>query len=462
MKTFNGYEVVDAKARQDIASHNTRITEVEKFFEAADTNGVIDKLAEVQKYIEDDAEAAASLVKSIADVDAKIDAIHIPEKVSELENDKGYLTEHQSLEGKADKEHTHPQYLTEHQSLANYYTKAQTDSAIGEAVGSIKIPEPDLTPYAKVADMPTKVSQLENDANYLTEHQSLDGYATEQYVDDAIADIDIPETDLSNYYTKTQVDNKLEIVDDSYFFDFSTAPTLANPATATAEMVEFVEQLRDGKDACAQIRDSHDDIYYPAIISKRYSSNGVYIVYLTKVAGNINLLRDNQCWEWDTICLQHDGTECVYFKGGNNSYEFVSKQYVDEAVKNAGGSNVDLTGYATEDYVDTAISNIDIPDCTMQVIDVTGASTTNQAVDGSILQKIINREHPLFCLKDGTTIYYPAYYAAGTTNVNMTLPAIYDYNASPAASEISSTEYKFTSTSGQWYVTKYTYKHDLD
>ena len=57
-------------------------------------------------------------------------------------------------------------YITEHQSLDNYYTKAQTDSAIGEAISGIQIPEVDLSPYAKVADIPTKVSQLENDANY--------------------------------------------------------------------------------------------------------------------------------------------------------------------------------------------------------------------------------------------------------------------------------------------------------
>ena len=95
--------------------------------------------------------------------------------------------------------------------LSDYYTKAQTDSAIGEAVNSIEIPEPDLSPYAKVADIPTKVSQLENDKGYLTEHQSLDGLATEKYVDDAIAAIDIPEADvdLSNYYTKEETDTAI-------------------------------------------------------------------------------------------------------------------------------------------------------------------------------------------------------------------------------------------------------------
>lgn len=54
----------------------------------------------------------------------------LPSKVSDLENDKGYLTEHQSLEG-----------------------------------------------YAKTGELPTKVSQLENDEGYLKEHQSLEGYA---------------------------------------------------------------------------------------------------------------------------------------------------------------------------------------------------------------------------------------------------------------------------------------------
>ena len=110
--------------------------------------------------------------------------------------------------------------------LSNYvtkdtvYTKEQTD--------------------ALIPSVPTKVSQLENDSNYLssipeeyvtdtelnakgylTEHQdlsdyalktdipSLDGYATTQYVDNAIANI--PTTDLSNYYTKAETYSKTEV-----------------------------------------------------------------------------------------------------------------------------------------------------------------------------------------------------------------------------------------------------------
>ena len=113
--------------------------------------------------------------------------------------------------------------------LSNYvtkdtvYTKAQTD--------------------ALIPSVPSKVSQLENDSNYLssipeeyvtetelsakgylTEHQdlsayalkteiptvpSLDGLATTEYVNNAIAHV--PTTDLSNYYTKNETYSKTEV-----------------------------------------------------------------------------------------------------------------------------------------------------------------------------------------------------------------------------------------------------------
>ena len=113
--------------------------------------------------------------------------------------------------------------------LSNYvtkdtvYTKAQTD--------------------ALIPSVPSKVSELENDSNYLssipeeyvtdtelnakgylTSHQdlsayalkteiptvpSLDGYATTEYVNNAVSNI--PTTDLSNYYTKAETYSKTEV-----------------------------------------------------------------------------------------------------------------------------------------------------------------------------------------------------------------------------------------------------------
>ena len=73
--------------------------------------------------------------------------------------------------------------------LSNYYTKAQTDARIEEAIEAIEIPDPDLSEYAKkseIPEVPENVSEFNNDAGYLTEHQSLEGYATEQYVTNVI------------------------------------------------------------------------------------------------------------------------------------------------------------------------------------------------------------------------------------------------------------------------------------
>ena len=75
----------------------------------------------------------------------------IPVNVSQLTNDSGYLTEHQSLD--------------------DYYTKSQVDGSINAVKNTI----------------PTKTSQLTNDSGYLTEHQSL-----------------------ADYYTKTQTDARID------------------------------------------------------------------------------------------------------------------------------------------------------------------------------------------------------------------------------------------------------------
>ena len=177
MKTLNGYEVVDGKARE------------------------------------------------------RLDTLVIPTKTSQLENDSQFTN----------KQYVDTAIETAKPDLTGYYTQAQTDAAIQTAIGNIDIPtvptnvsaftndaqytnktyvdnavasvdvSAQLTEYAKKTELPTKVSQLENDAGYLTEHQSLAGYATETYVDNKVAEID-----LTGYATKQEVsavENKIPSLD---------------------------------------------------------------------------------------------------------------------------------------------------------------------------------------------------------------------------------------------------------
>lgn len=81
----------------------------------------------------------------------------------------------------------------------------------------------------------------------------LTGYATEKYVDDAIANIDIPEggsTDLSNYYTKEETDELISDINqcNTYFFNAEAVEWQSRGHTpAPASLAEFAQRLLAGE-----------------------------------------------------------------------------------------------------------------------------------------------------------------------------------------------------------------------
>ena len=146
-------------------------------------------------------------------VDAKINAIEIPEidlsdyakksdipdvsrfiteipseYVTETElNAKGYLTEHQSLEGYAK--------TTDIPDVSGFALKSEIPSVEGLATETYvqekiaAIPEVDLSSYAlksEIPTVPTKTSDLTNDSGFITS-------------------ADVPEVDLSAYALKTEI-----------------------------------------------------------------------------------------------------------------------------------------------------------------------------------------------------------------------------------------------------------------
>ncbi len=58
-------------------------------------------------------------------------------------------------------------------TLGSFTTNTETETTISIPA----VEEPDLSEYAKTADIPTKVSELDNDVPFLTEHQDLSEYA---------------------------------------------------------------------------------------------------------------------------------------------------------------------------------------------------------------------------------------------------------------------------------------------
>ena len=125
--------------------------------------------------------------------------------------------------------------------LSNYYTKQEVynKAEIDSKFENLDIPDADLTGYA--------TEQWVKDQGYLTEHQSLEGYATEGWVENQnylkehqdlseyakLTDIptiptsnsaftndegyitldEVPQTDLSNYYNKSEVDELIDNIE---------------------------------------------------------------------------------------------------------------------------------------------------------------------------------------------------------------------------------------------------------
>lgn len=162
--SHNAHQIASLEQAQE--SQDARLDAVESIVE--DTRTAVDTVVENQTKVNEALDQMRGSVDAIEDNLTAID-----EKLDQIENN------YQPVD------------------LSAYYTKSETEAAIKSAVDSIEIPK-----------VPTKVSELENDAGYLTEHQdlsdyakkseipSVEGFASESYVDAKIAAINIPDTSV--------------------------------------------------------------------------------------------------------------------------------------------------------------------------------------------------------------------------------------------------------------------------
>jgi hypothetical protein len=100
---------------------------------------------------------------------------------------------------------------------------------------------------AEKGELPTKVSELTNDAGYLTEHQSLEGLATEEYVNTQIAAIPTPDVSgqINTHNTETNAHNDIRLLIEGLTTRLNT---LANSDDTTLDqMSEVVAYIKNNK-----------------------------------------------------------------------------------------------------------------------------------------------------------------------------------------------------------------------
>ncbi len=203
--------------------------------------------------------------------------------------------------------------------LSNYATKNElpsieglaSESYVQEQIGQIEIPEaPDLTPYALKSEIPNVV-----------------GLATEEYVRQKIAEAELAdsEVDLSAYYTKSEVDEKFENIEH---------PVVDLTGYATEQFVQDTVAAIPQPDLSGYVTDEE----------------------LLEAIGSIEIPST------DGLATEEYVQEKIAEIAIPDTTGLATETYVDEAIANIEHPSVDLTGYATEEYVTKKIAEAELAD----------------------------------------------------------------------------------------------------
>ena len=236
---------------------------------------------------------------------------------------------------------------------------------VDTAIAGIELPEyekVDLTGYAteiyvdtKLAEVkvPTKVSELDNDAGYLVEHQdlseyakkedlfggsyndltdkpeipSIDGLATEDYVNTAISGIEIPEAEL-------------------YKVDFNT-PDYAKAVEAynNGKVLVLVNAAPDANGYAVMNYVSEKYITFTKFLTSRSEAYGSFNTYYLSPANTWEISKEVKLNKVEANAEGEVNGELTSIRIGKEIYSIPNTE-----------------GLASTEYVDNAISNIEIPE----------------------------------------------------------------------------------------------------
>lgn len=281
------------------------------------------------------------------------------------------------LTGYADKVHFHTSYevsdfTTRTNSLINEALKDvkvdltgyATEEYVDTAIENIDIPKTDLTGYATEAWVEGKGYLTSIPTGYATKvWVNQQDFATEQYVNDAITNLDIPEADvdLSNYYTKEETDAAIYNSKDSYYVRIPSdiSDDADNPTIAPEDLAEFATRYATNKNVCLHFYEydagTTNGFKNAVIASTAFNSR---IVFRDSNIDIKNLMSNVPTNYYEYTLKNIDGVWHIY-RTLLGSLEVATTEYVDNAIANIEipEAEVDLTNYYTKAEVDTAIYN---------------------------------------------------------------------------------------------------------
>lgn len=266
--------------------------QIELLSRAEDIIGdVEDGILDLSKEFDSKIEGLTLVLEKKADVDSVYTK-------SEIDN-KGYLTEHQSLAG----------YATESWVYSKEYISSETDP----------IWSSEKHKYALKAELPS-VAGLASESlvyNLLTTKANVADVYTKSEVDAAISNVEV-NVDLSDYYTKSEIDE-----------------VISNIEIGDIDLTGYAKESWVKEQGYLTEHQSLADYYTKSEVDSAIS--------------NIEINADLTGYATENWVKEQG-----YLTEHQSLDNYYTKSEVDTAISNA---EVDLTGYATESYVDAAVEN---------------------------------------------------------------------------------------------------------
>ena len=288
----------------------------------------------------------------------------VPTNVSAFVNDVPYLTHHQSLDGYATEAemsaYTYDKATIDNKIASggtfdptNYYNKTEVNNIVNSAKTAVE---------AEIPTVPTNVSAFNNDAGYLTQHQSLSNYYTKNETSGAteIANALNQKVDsyvLGNYALKTEIptnvsafNNDAHYITSAYTYDKATIDSkIASGGTFDptnyfnkTETINLVESARTEVEA--------EMPTVPTNVSAFQNDAG----YLTQHQSLDNYYTKSQTDSLVELSTNDMATKTWVGEQGYATTDWVKDQHYI--------SGVDLSDYATTQWVEDQhyISGVDL------------------------------------------------------------------------------------------------------
>ena len=426
MKTLNGYEVVDAKAREDIKGIQAAVEAIPEYdlTPYATKSELPTKVSQLQN------DSKFITLEEVPETDLseyakKSELPTVPKKVSELTNDAGYITAAEvpktDLSAYAKKADI-PDVSGFITSIPSEYVTESELNAKGYLTQ-----HQDISHLAPKTSIPTKVSQLANDSNYLTsipsnyiteaeleakgyltEHQSLAAYATKTYVDNTVAE---NQPNLSGYAKKTDIPDVSGFISEIPSEYVTDSELAAKGYLVEADISEYAKKSEIPTVPTKTSQLTNDSNFLTAIPSE----------YITETElDNKGYLTEHQ--SLSEYAKKSEIPDVSHF------ITSIPEEYVTETELNNKGyltQHQSLEGYATKTYVDDAIAGIDIPggsNSSIVYLDIRSIGTSYEPAPQeaiTLAKDLLAGKSLIVYLRTSDTEYRQADIKCGTSSVEL-------------------------------------------